>query len=67
MTDMSEARLQALEEASTQARRMARQWMEEAEGNHSSHHAELRRAWAEAAERVAEAIAGLARRSGAGR
>ena len=67
MTDRGqdvEARARALEEAVAEARRMARAWRDEAEGTHSSHHSELRRTWADAAERVAEAIAALARPSG---
>jgi hypothetical protein len=30
------------------------------EGNHSSHHIDLRRTWADAADRVADAITALA-------
>ena len=56
-----DARVEALEEAAAEARRMAQAWRDEAEGTHSSHHSELRRTWADAAEQVAEAIAALAK------
>ncbi len=60
----ADIRVQALEEAALEARHMARNWRDEAYGNHSSHHSDLRRTWADAAERVAEAIAALARQDG---
>ena len=63
MTDRGqevEARARALEEAAEEARRMARAWRDEAEDTHSSHHSDLRRTWADAAERVADAISALA-------
>ena len=71
MTDRSQdvdaalAHARALDDAAAEARRMARAWREEAEGPHSSHQSALRRTWADAAEKVAEAIAGLARERGA--
>ena len=59
-------RAQALEEeAASEARRMAQVWRQEAEDNHSSHHSDLRRTWADAAEQVADAIAALAKGGGA--
>jgi hypothetical protein len=61
---VTQTRTQALEEAAAEARHLAQDWRSGAEGNHSSHHSELRRTWAEAAEKVAEAIAALARRDG---
>jgi hypothetical protein len=60
----TEARLQALEEASSEAQRMARQWREEAEGTHSSNHSHLLRTWSDAADRVADAITALGRPHG---
>lgn len=54
-----EVRAQALEEAAAEARRLAKGWRDEADGTHSSHHSELRRTWADAAEKVADAIAAL--------
>ncbi|EYD74956.1 hypothetical protein Rumeso_03468 [Rubellimicrobium mesophilum DSM 19309] len=57
-------RAQALEEAAEEARRLAKAWRDEADGNHSSHHSELRRTWADAAEKVADAIAALGQRRG---
>jgi uncharacterized protein YukE len=63
LTDRSkaaEARAQVLEEAAAEARRLAKEWQDEAEGTHSSHQSELRRTWSDAAERVAAAIAALA-------
>ena len=59
---LAAARIQALDEAAAEASRMARAWRDEADGNHSNHHSELRRTWAEAAERVAEAIQALPKR-----
>lgn len=72
MTDKTKAwqaahakgRLQALEEAVAVAQRLAKEWQEEAEGTHSSHHSNLRRTWADAAGKVAQAIAELAREGG---
>ena len=61
---LAEARVQALEEAVTEARRLARVWRDEVDGAHSSHHSDLRRTWAEAAEKVADAIGALARQGG---
>jgi predicted nucleic acid-binding Zn-ribbon protein len=60
----AKARLQALEEAVAEARRLANVWQDEVDGTHSSHHSDLRRTWSEAAEKVAEAIAALARQGG---
>jgi hypothetical protein len=58
---LAQARLQALEEAGEEARRFAREWRDDADGTHSSHQSGLLRTWADAADRVAEAIAALAR------
>jgi hypothetical protein len=55
-----EARAKALEDAAAEARRLANEWRDGTEGNHSSHHTQLHRTWADAAEKVAEAIAALA-------
>ena len=52
-------RVQVLKEAAAVARRMASVSREETEGTHSSHHNDLRRAWADAAERVAETLTAL--------
>lgn len=60
----AEARLQALEEASAEARRLARQWRDEADGSHSSNHSHLLRTWSDAANKVADAIAALGRPHG---
>lgn len=57
----AEVRLKALEEAGEEARRVARQWRDDADCTHSSHQSDLLRTWADAAERVAESIAALAR------
>ena len=57
-------RTRALEEAVEEARRLAKGWRDEADGIHSSHHSELRRTWADAAEKVADAIAALGQRRG---
>lgn len=62
---LAAARVQALEEAAAEARRIAKSWRDEVDGTHSSHHSDLRRTWADAAEKVGEAIAGLAQESGA--
>ena len=72
MTDKSKApsvadariRVRALEEAAAEALRLATEWRDEVDGTHSSHHSELRRTWADAAERVAEAITALAHQGG---
>jgi hypothetical protein len=56
-----EMRLQALEEASAEARRLARQWRDETDGPHSSNHSHLLRSRADAADRVADAITALGR------
>jgi len=72
MTDRSKAssvadariRVRALEEAAAEALRLATEWRDDVDGTHSSHHSDLRRTWADAAERVAEAIAALARQGG---
>ena len=61
----ADVRVQALEEAASKARHMARNWRQEAEDNHSSHHSDLRRTWADAAEQVADAIAALTKGGGA--
>ena len=55
----AEVRVRALEEAAAVARRLAEGWRAEGEGNHSGHHADLRRSWADAADKVADAIAAL--------
>lgn len=57
---LAEARREALQEATAQARRIAQAWRNEAEGNHSGNPSNLRRTWADAAERVADAIEALA-------
>ena len=49
----AEVRLQTLEEASSEARRLARQWRDEADGTHSSHRSHLLRTWSDAADKVA--------------
>ena len=59
-----EVRAQALEESAAEARRLAKGWRDEADGTHSSHHSELRRTWADAAEKVADAIPALEQRRG---
>ena len=61
----AEARAQAIEEAAAEVRRMAREWRDQADETHSSHHSHLRRTWADAAEKVAEALGALARQDGA--
>ncbi len=61
---LAEARVRALEEAVAEARRIAREWRDEAEGTHSSHHSDQLRTWSDAAQRVADAIAALARQQG---
>jgi hypothetical protein len=60
----AKARVQALEEAVAVAQRLATEWRDEVDGTHSSHHSDLRRTWADAAEKVAEAITALARQGG---
>ena len=60
----AEVRLQTLEEASSEARRLARQWRDEADGTHSSHRSHLLRTWSDAADRVADVIAALGRPHG---
>ena len=55
------SRVRALEEAAAEALRLATEWRDEVDGTHSSHHSELRRTWADAAEKVAQAITALAR------
>ncbi|EYD74490.1 hypothetical protein Rumeso_03786 [Rubellimicrobium mesophilum DSM 19309] len=75
MTDLSkatdaalaEARIKALQEACTEASRMARKWQDEADETHSAHQSELLRTWSVAAQRVADAIAALAQSSRADR
>ena len=62
--NLAAARVQALEEAVAEAQRLAREWRDEVDGTHSSHHSDLRRTWADAAEKVGEAIAALARQGG---
>lgn len=57
----AEARRQALEEASAEARRLAVQWRDEADGTHSSNHSHLLRTWSDAADKVADAITALSR------
>jgi hypothetical protein len=59
-TKASGARAKALQEAVAEAQRLAREWRDGAEGNDSSHHSEMRGTWADAADKVAEAIAALA-------
>lgn len=59
----AQSRAEALEEAVAEARRLAQAWRDVADGTHSSHHSDLRRTWADAAEKVAEAIADLSRRA----
>lgn len=61
---LRQARLQALAEATAEAQRLAGQWSDEAEDTHSDHQKDLRRAWADAARRVAEAIEALDRTGG---
>ena len=65
VVEPAEARAQAIEEAAAEVRRMAREWRDQADGTHSSHHSHLRRTWADAAEKVAEALGALARQDGA--
>ena len=55
------ARLQALEDASAEAQRLAVQWRAEADETHSDRQRRLRLTWSDAAEKVADAIAGLDR------
>jgi hypothetical protein len=56
---LAHARREALQAATAEARRLAQMWRDEAEGNHSSQHSNLRRTWSDAAEKVAEAIEAL--------
>ena len=58
------ARVEGLKEAAAEAQRLAKVWRDEVDGTHSSHHSDLRRTWADAAERVADAITTLARQGG---
>ena len=58
---LAETRIKALEEARAEVLRLAKQWQSEADETHSSHQVDLRRTWADAAEKVADAIAALAR------
>ena len=60
----AEVRLQALEEASAEARRLARHWRDEADGTHSSNHSHLLRTWSDAAGKIADAISVLGRPHG---
>ncbi len=56
------ARLEALEEASAEAQRLAMLWGDEAGEMHSDRQRSLRLAWSDAAQKVADAITALGRR-----
>jgi len=61
---LAAAPFHALEEAVAEAKRLARVWRDEVDGTHFSHRSDLRRIWADVAEKVAEAIAALTRQGG---